>query len=73
MFVLNFYTNLSKTLAILGMTERDMITNVYRSACKVSVISCEVLMEIEISRQSFEKYSNVKFHENPSSGSREFP
>jgi len=26
--------------------------------------------QIEFSRQSFEKYSNIKFHENPSSGSR---
>jgi len=26
-------------------------------------------MKIECSRQIFEKYANVKFHENPSSGS----
>jgi hypothetical protein len=30
-------------------------------------------MKIEVSRQIFEKYSNVKFHENPSSGSRVVP
>jgi hypothetical protein len=30
-------------------------------------------MKLEFSRQSFEKYSNIKFHENPSSGSRDFP
>jgi len=29
-------------------------------------------MKLEFSRQIFEKYSNIKFHENPSSGSRVF-
>ena len=27
-------------------------------------------MKLEFSRQTFEKYSNIEFHENPSSGSR---
>jgi len=27
-------------------------------------------MKLEFSLQIFEKYSNIKFHENPSSGSR---
>jgi len=27
-------------------------------------------MKLEFSRQSFEKYTNIKFHENPSSESR---
>jgi hypothetical protein len=30
-------------------------------------------MNFEFSRHTFEKYSNVKFHENPSSGSRVVP
>ena len=30
-------------------------------------------MELQFSRHIFEKYSNIKFHENPSSGSRDFP
>jgi hypothetical protein len=30
-------------------------------------------MELEFSRQIFEKYSNVKFNKNPTSGSRVFP
>jgi hypothetical protein len=34
---------------------------------------CPVLMKLEFSRQIFEKYSNMKFHENPSSGSRVVP
>ena len=35
--------------------------------------SCEILMKLEFSRQIFEKYSNIKFHENPSRGSRVVP
>jgi len=30
-------------------------------------------MELELSRQIFEKYSNIKFHKNPSSESRVVP
>jgi len=33
--------------------------------------SCHILMELELSQHIFEKYSNMKFHENPSSGSRQ--
>jgi hypothetical protein len=32
--------------------------------------SCQILMKLEFSRQIFQKYSNIKFHLNPSSGSR---
>ena len=35
--------------------------------------SCHILMKIEFSRQIFEKYSNIKFHENPSNGNRGVP
>ena len=31
------------------------------------------LMKLEIPEQIFEKYSNIKFHENPSSGNRVVP
>jgi len=30
-------------------------------------------MKLEFRRQIFEKYANIKFQENPSSGSRLFP
>jgi len=30
-------------------------------------------MKLEFSRQVFEKYSNIRFHENPFSGSRVVP
>jgi len=36
-------------------------------------ISCNILIKFEYSIQFFEKYSNIKFHENPSSGSRVVP
>ena len=34
---------------------------------------CQMLMKLEFSRQIIEKHSNIKFHENPSNGSRVFP
>ena len=35
--------------------------------------SCYILMKLELSRQIFEKYPNIKFHENPFDGSRVVP
>ena len=35
--------------------------------------SSQVVITLESSRQVFEKYSNIKFHENPSSGSQVVP
>jgi len=35
--------------------------------------SCQILMKIAFCRQIFEKCSNVKYHENTSSGSRVVP
>jgi hypothetical protein len=35
--------------------------------------SCQILKKFEFFRQSFEEYSNMNFHENPSSGSRVVP
>jgi hypothetical protein len=35
--------------------------------------SCQFLIELEFPSQIFEKYSNIKFHEKPSSGSRIVP
>ena len=33
----------------------------------------QILMKFEFSRQIFEKYSNIKCQENPTSGSRDIP
>jgi hypothetical protein len=35
--------------------------------------SCPILKKLQFSQQIFEKSSNIKFHENPSSGSRVVP
>ena len=39
----------------------------------VTSCSCRILVKLEFSRQIFEKDSDLKFHQNPSSGSRVFP
>jgi len=46
-----------------------MIKNVYCSSCKVPDILVR-LVKLEFSWHIFEKYSKIKFHENPSKGSR---
>jgi hypothetical protein len=48
-----------------------MAINVYRPSQKVPTIL--VRMKSEFSRQIFQKLTNIKFQENPSSGSRVFP
>jgi len=35
--------------------------------------SCQIFTKLEFSRQIFEKYSGIKFYENPSSGRRVVP
>ena len=35
--------------------------------------SCQTLMKLQFSWQSYKKYSDIKFHENPFSGSRDVP
>jgi hypothetical protein len=35
-----------------------------------NLYSCQILMQLEISRQIFQKYSNIRFDENSSNGSR---
>jgi len=46
-----------------------MIKNVCWASCKIP-FSRLILMKLEFSGQIFKKSSNIKFHENPSSGSR---
>ena len=39
----------------------------------VTRYSCQITRKLEFSRQIFETHTNIKFHENPSSGSRVVP
>jgi hypothetical protein len=66
---------LSETFLILRRSERDVIKNVHRSSCKVPIhFSCQILINLNFLDGFFaEKYSNIKFHENPSIGSRVVP
>ena len=64
---------LSETFFILRRTERDITTSPYRSLCKIRVILVSFQWNLSFSRQIFEKSSDIKFHENPSSGSRVVP
>ena len=54
---------LSDTFIILRSIQRYVIINFRWSSCKVPVHSCQILMILEFSRQIFEKYSYIKFHE----------
>ena len=48
--------------------------NVWMTSCKVATrYSCQILMELAFSQHIFVKSSNIKFHKNPSSGSRVLP
>jgi hypothetical protein len=63
---------LSEACLILRRTERAMIKNVYWHSCKVST----TLVRFERILSFFDllsKNSNIKFHENPSSGSLVVP
>jgi len=62
---------LSEICIIVRRIQRDMVRNVYWSPCKALVILVE-FNEIWIFWTVFflEMYPNMKFHENPSSGSR---
>jgi hypothetical protein len=60
----------SETFLILKITKRIWQKKIYWSSCKVPVILVRFWRNLKFSRQIFEKYANIKFYENPSSGSR---
>jgi len=71
MCVLIFSTTLPKKVLIPGIIKRYIIINVRRCSWKVQVIR-HILTKLEVPQQIFQKYSNIKFHANPSSGAELF-
>jgi hypothetical protein len=69
--ILIFSTNLSETFLIWRGVQLDMIIYVHSSWCKIPVMLVR-LMKTEFSRYIFEKFSNITFRANPSSGSQLF-
>ena len=64
---------LSEIFLILRRLERYVIKNIYWYSCKSTRYSCPILMKMDFSEEILEKYSNIKCHENTSSGSRVVP
>jgi hypothetical protein len=66
---------LSETLPILIRIQRDIIINIHRSSYTVRryALFFSDFNEAWIFSTDFWKPSNIKFHENPSSGSRVVP
>jgi hypothetical protein len=72
MCVLIFCTTLCETFIIPSRIQRDSIRSVHRSSCTVPIFLSD-FNKTFFSRQNFEKYSSIKFHDIPSSGSRVVP
>jgi len=64
---------LSETFLILRRNERDMIKKCILVFMWSTLYFCSILMKLAFSRQRFEKSSNIKFHENSSSGTPVVP
>ena len=64
---------LSETFLDRRRIQRDIIINVYRFSCEVPVPSSDFKWNLNFLDRFFEKYSNIKLHENLSGGSRVVP
>jgi hypothetical protein len=53
---------LSETVLILRRIQRDIITNLHRTSCKVP-FNLVTFFKLEFSQYILEKSSNIKFHE----------
>jgi hypothetical protein len=67
----------STTFFLKHFSFQEELSEIWSKSLVVSMYStrysCPILMKLEFSRQFFEKYANIKFLENPSSGSRVAP
>jgi hypothetical protein len=59
----------SETSLILRRTQRDITRKLHKSLCKVPVILLRFQSKLDFPQNNFEKYSNVKFSNNPYSKS----
>jgi hypothetical protein len=64
---------LSETFLILRRNKRDMTKMYIGLHAKHRCYSYQILIQLEFSRQIFENFTNIKFHGNPTSGSRVVP
>ena len=62
-----------ETFLILRRNDRDMTKNVYWASCKVPFILVRFQRNLGFLDRFFRKSSNIKFHENPSTGNRVLP
>ena len=69
MCVLIFSTTFVWNISHLRRTERDMIKEMNIGLHLKYPYFCEIEMKMKFSRHIFEEYSNIKFHESPSSAS----
>jgi hypothetical protein len=54
---------LSAKFLVLRTIQQDIITQIFMQSTRYA---CQILVKLELSRQIFEKFSNIIFHENPS-------
>jgi hypothetical protein len=71
--VVILFTNLSEIFLILSRNGRNMMKNVNWVSYQIAGFFCKILRKVETSLQIFEKYSDIKYHGNPSSRSRVVP
>ena len=70
--VLIFSTNFVQKSSLSERNSAHIIINVHRCSHEVCY-SCQIVFKLEYSQQVFEKYPDIKFNENPFSGSRILP
>jgi len=81
MYIKNVYQKYISKMYIKNVYQKCIskmyIKNIYKKCISVFMYSnrysYQILIKLEFSRHIFEKYSKIKFHENPSSGSRVVP